>query len=124
MAKVNFLRCGMESVESMKFTLTAALISVYGAFSSGSFWKKQDIWGLAFEDAAATEEGVLMFDFPKGTLPKAASAIEQGDTLWLNTTTKVVSSTDGGSDVNVGTALEDAVEGDARVKASFKGRVV
>lgn len=122
MAKQQVLKCDMVSVESLPILLTSGLISVAGAFNSGTIRKVQQTYGLVHDDAIEGETAVLFTRAPRAVVPKTTgAAMSKGDIMWLDTSALTVSSTDGGSDVDVGMVYEDALSAADEVVGSFRG---
>lgn len=71
----------------------------------------EDTWGVVFEATADAVTGTIIFKCEAMLVKKSTGtglSITEGDRLYLNITTKVVSKTDGTGDILVGIALADA----------------
>lgn len=107
-----------KSLRGIKVTAPSA------GLTRGTFVKEGDTWGIVYQDATSGNYVFMHFACDLIKLPKSTgsgNAISKGDTLYLNTTTKVVSSTQGSGDIVIGTAIEDASTSDTTVLAELRG---
>lgn len=107
-----------DSYRSAPFTVAV------GGINAGEIALVEDTYVIAYqtEDAGETIEGVYLadnVDIPKST--GTGLTISAFDKLWLNTTTLVVSKTDGGTDVYVGIATRDATATATHVRGHWNG---
>lgn len=93
-----------------------------GGLLRGAFIKQGDTWGIVYQALDLAEVGNILFKCDKILLPKSTgtgNANAVGDILYLNTTTKVVSSTQGAGDIRVGICLKTALFTASTVLAYF-----
>jgi predicted RecA/RadA family phage recombinase len=95
-----------------------------GGVNAGEIFLVEDTYYLAYDTYAAAATGVGIKDCENCEIPKSVGTgltIAAGDTLYLNTTTKVVSKTQGTGDLDKGTALEAATATATHVRGHWKG---
>jgi len=128
----NIIGSAPETWGVLKFTVPSGGVVV------GDFHKEQKTWGIVYgaDGIHGEDDGgdvtipidyiaTLIYKILKIKVNKAAGSgyeIYVGDALYLNTTTKVVSATKGGSDVYIGVCEEDATATATWVWAGIDGK--
>jgi predicted RecA/RadA family phage recombinase len=95
-----------------------------GGINAGEIALVSEVYVLAFNTYAAAAVGVGVTEADMCEIPKSVGTgltIAAGDFLYLNTTTLVVSTTQGTGDLWVGWAIEAATATATHVKGCWKG---
>jgi len=114
----DFLRDGGNTGPRIRFTVAT------GGINAGEVVKITDVYALAYRTYAAAAVGVGVVESDNCMIPKSVGTgltISAGDKLYLNTSTLVVSKTQGTGDLEKGYALEAATATATHVQGVWRG---
>lgn len=114
----DFLRDGGDTGPRLRFTVAT------GGINASEIVKVHDVYVQAYRTYAAAAVGVGVVESDNSMIPKSVGTgltINAGDKLYLNTSTLVVSKTQGTGDLEKGYALEDATATATHVQGVWRG---